>query len=151
MLMSMHGGSDKEASILKKKILGAKDEVVIKGKKYYISNNGDDKNDGLSPATAWATFNKFHAMGDFLKEGDGVLLERGSTWRVWKDITMKTGVTYAAYGEGPKPCLLGSDKNYADPSFWTKTERENVWVANFPTDGRSVGNIIFNEYDYVGW
>ena len=151
MLMSMHGGSDKEAAILKEKILNAKDEVVITGKKYYISNNGNDENDGLTPETAWATFQKFHSMGDFLKEGDALLLERGSAWRVWKDITMKTGVTYGAYGNGPKPCLIGSDKNYAEPSLWTKTERENVWVADFPTDGRSVGNIIFDKANFAGW
>ncbi len=150
-MMNMKGGSDREAAILKAKILNAKDQLIIKGTKYHISNNGNDNNDGLSPETAWATFDKFHAMGDFLKEGDALLLERGSTWRVWKDITMKSGVTYAAYGEGPKPCLIGSDKNYADPTLWTKTKAENVWVVDFPKDGRSVGNIIFDIDKYTGW
>jgi len=150
-MMNMSGGADRQAAVLKQKILNAKDDVVIKGKKYYISNNGDDNNDGLSPENAWKTFNKFHAMGDFLKEGDGVLLERGSTWRVYKDITVKTGVTYCAYGKGDKPRLIGSDKNYANPSLWTKTDTENVWVADFPNDCISVGNIIFDVDKFTGW
>ena len=37
-MMRMRGGADKEASILKEKILNAKDGVIITGKKYYISN-----------------------------------------------------------------------------------------------------------------
>lgn len=150
-MMNMSGGADREAKTLKEKILNAEDNCVITGTKYYISNNGCDQNDGLSPETAWATFDKFHAMGDFLKDGDGLLLERGSVWRVYKDITLKTGVTYCAYGEGAKPCLLGSDKNYADPLLWELTEREHVWVANFPRDNGSVGNIIFDFNKQTGW
>ena len=150
-MMSMHGGADKEAAALKEKILNAKDELVIKGKKYHISNNGNDNNDGLTPETAWATFDKFHAMGNFMEEGDALLLERGSTWRVYKDITMQSGITYAAYGEGPKPCLLGSDKNYADPQLWHQTSNKNIWYTYFPEDSRSVGNIIFDTDKYTGW
>ncbi|MBE6777105.1 MAG: right-handed parallel beta-helix repeat-containing protein [Ruminococcaceae bacterium] len=151
IILDMKGGSDKEAAALKEKILNAKDELVITGKKYHISNNGNDNNDGLTSETAWATFDKFHAMKDTLEPGDAVLMERGSTWRVYKDLPMLTGVTYAAYGEGPKPCLMGSDRNYANPEFWHKTVTKNVWYCEYPRDARAVGNIVFNLNQYVGW
>ena len=90
---------DEKAEALKRKILNAKDEIRIAGKAYYVSNNGNDENDGKSPETPWASLTKVNSFA--LQSGDGVFFERGGLWRGW--INAKEGVTYAAYGKGDKP------------------------------------------------
>ena len=42
----------------KEEILNAKDELVIKGTTYYVSNSGDDNADGKTPETAWQTIDR---------------------------------------------------------------------------------------------
>ena len=59
----------------KRAILESEDVLKIKGTTYYVSNEGDDKNDGLSPKTPWKTIEKV-SLAD-LNEGDGVLFRRG--------------------------------------------------------------------------
>lgn len=49
---------------------------------YYVSPSGNDANDGLSPATAWATLDEVYnrLLGlDALQPGDRILLEGGAT------------------------------------------------------------------------
>ena len=54
--------------------------IGVNATNYYIdSNNGDDKNSGLSPEQAWASLTKvnntsFHA-------GDSILFKSGSVWK----------------------------------------------------------------------
>jgi len=50
-------------------------ELAGQDKKYYVSENGDDSNDGLTVRTAWRSLGKINAF-DF-KPGDSVLLEGG--------------------------------------------------------------------------
>ncbi len=129
---------------LKQEILNAKDNISVSGTKYYVSNSGNDANSGLSPDEAWATTDKVSNF-DF-KEGDGVFFERGSIW--WGVcMQLKSGVTYAAYGEGEKPELYGTAKNYADASLWKKTDIENVWETVDNING-SAGFVLFNKEKY---
>lgn len=129
---------------LKEEILNAKDEVEITGTKYYVSNNGNDSNSGLSPEEAWATTDKVQSTE--FKDGDGVLFERGSTW--WGvAMRLESGVTYAAYGEGDKPEFYGTARNYADPSCWKETEIPNVWETVDIISGPA-GHILFDEEIY---
>ena len=93
---------------------------------YVDSAQGDDARDGLSPATAWRSLVKVNRV--VLQPGDKVLFQRGGVWR--GQIMAQSGsshgvVTYAAYGEGPKPQLLGSvsmnraeDWQLAGPGIW---------------------------------
>lgn len=142
-LSSVSGGADAQATAFRNKILNAKDSVKVKGKKYYVSSvNGNDDNDGLSPATALKTLPA--AANLSLKEGDAVLLERGSVFRLTGSFSLKSGVTYAAYGSGNKPAVYGSAMNYAVASFWQPFElMKNVWVLSRAFSG-DVGNIVFN-------
>ena len=118
------------------------DYSTIKGTKFYISPNGDDKNDGKSPETAWKSLSK--TTDPSIKAGDGVLFERGSVFR--GRFVATPGVTYSAYGEGEKPRFYGSLKNYAEPELWKETEYTNIWQC---TDlfSQDVGVVIFNS-DY---
>ncbi len=147
--------SDAAATALRNKILNSGDSIKISGKKYYVSSiNGNDENDGTSPERALKTLAKTSKLS--LKEGDAVLLERGSVFRLNGSYTLKNGVTYAAYGKGSKPAVYGSSRNYADISLWKPyEEKANIWVMDntFPGD---VGNIVFdhgsngcNGIDYV--
>ena len=139
------GGAEAEANALRSAILSASDELDITGTKYYISNNGDDCNDGLSPVTAWKTLDKFHSLGNFLKHGDGVLFERGSIFRMKREITLTDGVAYGAYGIGSKPELWGCERNFALPELWEKDTNENIWILEM-SDSAFIGNIVF-DYD----
>ena len=51
------------------------DRLVIRGRTYYVSCEGDDKNDGLTPETPWKSLEKVSSA--YLYEGDGVLFKRG--------------------------------------------------------------------------
>ncbi len=106
---------------------------------YYVSNGGNDKNDGKSPATAWQTLEKVNNAR--LKQGSYVCFERGGLWRGQLD--PHTGVTYTAYGIGAKPKLYRSPIDAADPSLWTETNYENIWMIQL--DKNDVGTLVFNE------
>ena len=121
---------------------------------YYVSPDGDDNNDGKSPETAWKTLDKVNSAAaawygwdgvynspgfpEFqwasdhpescaaLKPGDVVLFQRSGQWRgVLRTVD---GVTYSAYGEGPKPEILCSPENGAGEEKWVLVEgTTNIW------------------------
>ena len=130
-----------KANELKTQIINSKNtDFEIKGTKYYVSNSGDDKNNGKSETTPIATINRLHEIE--LKAGDAVYFKRGDTWR--ELLLVKEGVTYSAYGEGEKPKLFGSLSGVGKEK-WIKTDKENVWEFSetIPTD-RDIGNICIN-------
>ncbi|MBR2028494.1 MAG: hypothetical protein IKA10_05875 [Oscillospiraceae bacterium] len=135
-------------------------DLAITGKTYYISNNGDDNNDGLSPETAWATLDRafetyWPLTRTLLKPGDAVLLERGGTWYVSPDeidgltsdaYNIVDGVTLGAYGEGARPIIRGDIPEANDPSFWTLYYDKNgtkIWATSEKL--QDVNVIVFNE------
>ena len=138
-------GANKQANAMRKSILASKDAISVKGTTYYVSQNGDDTNDGKSPKTPFATLNT--AFGN-AKAGDAVLIERGSIYRLVNTVTLENGVTYGAYGEGPKPEIWGSIENYADSSLWSPYSIRNVWSISFV--GSDVGIIVFNHGELAG-
>ena len=52
---------------------------VVSAQEYYVSNEGDDDNDGLSDATAWATIGKVNSYTNF-QEGDDIYFRCGDNW-----------------------------------------------------------------------
>lgn len=122
------------------------------GTVYYVSPDGDDGSDGLTPETAWKTLDKVNSAAvlwpdgmldsdsfpEFrwasanrdswasLKAGDVVLFERDGQWRgVLRTVA---GVTYSAYGEGAKPEILCSPENGAGANKWTLVDgTSNIW------------------------
>jgi len=123
----------------KKEILESRDAIEIKGNTYYVSADGDDKNDGRSPETAWKTLEKVTDAD--LSVGDGVLFRRGDIFRGFVDV--HPGVTYAAYGCGDKPKFYGWDKSLADPNLWEIYDSEhNIWKLK--EDILDCGTLVFN-------
>jgi len=115
---------DRKANELKAKIMELPDRVDFSGTVYYVSTDGDDTNDGLSPLSAWKTLEKVSAFE--FSAGDAVRFRRGDVFRGF--VKTCPGVTYCAYGEGKKPCLYGWEKNLADPALWELfDEDKNIW------------------------
>lgn len=129
-VLSVLGYAEEEARIFRERINSSKDELMVDGKKFYVSQNGDDQNDGTSPEKAFKTLDKVREISNTLKSGDGVFLERNSIFRTNADLDLVSGVTYAAYGEGDKPQVYGSEKNYAQNDIWVASEIQNVWMIN---------------------
>lgn len=86
----------------KREILESKDNLHIIGNTYYVSCDGNDNNDGLSPHSAWASLAKVSATK--LHKGDGVLFRRGDVFRGC--ITTQCGISYGGVRRGRKARAL---------------------------------------------
>ena len=112
------------AQIRKHQILNAADAQNVRGCTYYVSNQGDDANDGKSPASAWQTLARVSEAT--LSPGDAVFFCRGDLFRGY--LKTAPGVTYAAYGEGEKPRFYGWEKDLADPALWELSDAaHHIW------------------------
>ncbi len=132
----------------KQAILGSPTTVTVTGNKYYVSNHGDDNNDGLSPEQPWATLEKIRWALDnnVLKKGDGVFLERGGLWRGSISCWGGDGVTYSAYGTGEKPKIYGSPENGSGADKWSLWyDKKGVKIWKFYKDISDCGGIVFND------
>lgn len=116
-------------------------DINKSGRIFYVSERGDDRNDGLSPESAWKTFCHITAESEELAYGDMVLFEKNGIYRGCLNLT--SGVTYSSYGDGYKPRLYGSLHNYAEQALWEKTLYENVWQLNVG-HMKDIGNVVFD-------
>lgn len=119
------------------------------GTKYYISEkNGNDANDGLSPETAWKTMAPINAT-PFIKKGSTFLFERGGIYRGSLTLT-SSQIIVGAYGDTslPKPLLMQSKKNYADPNLWVETQWKNVWKCTDKLENVGVIGYDHDLFDY---
>lgn len=127
------------------------------GRTFHINPaNGDDANDGLTPSRPFKTYAERPFTG-----GDTVLFKRGSIIRDTLHTcngTEESPILYGAYGEGPKPCFLGSVPAGAPeqwveerPSIWRWTETPSSEVCNLIfNDGESCGNLRWQMEDLQG-
>ncbi len=108
---------------------------AVFGTNYYVSSSvGDDKNDGLSPQTAWKTFENFTypARTVTLAGGDTLFMKRGDVWYDQLAMIHTSGsdgkhVVVTDYGDHSKrPHIIGQ----LDNSKWelhSKNETSTVW------------------------
>lgn len=91
---------------------------------YYVSNAGDDSNDGLSQQSAWATVQKANSA----LPGDRsiVLFRRGDTF--YGEFSPPAGCEVGAYGRGAKPTLT-LYKLLDKPSAWHE-HSPGVWMID---------------------
>ena len=124
----------------KQAIRDAKDEIEILGTTYYVSNDGDDSNDGKTPDTAWKTLEKVRTTA--MNPGDGVRFRRGDLFRGF--LLAQEGITYAAFGEGEKPKLYGWDKSLSDAALWELYDAEHhIWKMTEKI--LDCGTLVFND------
>ena len=136
------GGAHREAEKLRRDILttdNTENYYELTGKKYYVSEGGNDCNDGRSPQTPFLTATRLDDID--LEYGDAVLFERNGIYRLHHQITAVEGVIYGSYGEGEKPRILGSPKNYAEAVWLPAFGRDHVWWTAFPY--HEACNIVF--------
>lgn len=132
---------DREAEARKQEILST--PTILDHEKlntiYYISAEGNDLNDGLTPETAILSLEHLNSLD--LQPGDGVMFRRGDLWR--GQLKAKRGVTYSAYGKGEKPRIYGSPYDAAKVGKWVETETRNVYMydGELPND---IGTLVFN-------
>ncbi len=130
---AIRDGIDVIAEQMKKDVMNAPNTQEIYADKitqvYYISEkNGSDENDGKTPETAFKTIQGAYKKMRFPTAGTAMLFERGGVYR--GQISSSMGKIYGAYGEGAKPILMQSRKNYADESLWVPVEdHPNVWMC----------------------
>ena len=131
---------DSKAEELKEVIVNTPNmEIPEDARVYYVSPNGDDSRNGKSPEDAWETLEPVNNI-DF-PEGTYILFERGGIWR--GQIKAKKGVTYSAYGEGPKPALYGGHEDGAIPEKWSLMEgTDNIWI--YADEMIDSGTLVFN-------
>ncbi len=130
----------------KQQILNSETDINVTGRSYYVSSEGDDKNDGLSPETPWATLERVRKAKENkkLKPGDAVLFRRGDLWR--GTLYCADGVTYSAYGAGEKPRIYGSPENGTGEEKWILEYEEGekkIW--RFYKEITDCGNIVLND------
>ena len=135
---------DRKADKMRNKILNSKSEVKPTGTIYYVSADGDDANNGLSPRTPIRTLDKMNSLD--LNPSDGVMFRRGDMWR--GRIFTKAGVTYSAYGRGEKPKIWGSPYDAAVEGEWVTTSTPNVYMYSKELP-RDVGTLVFNHGEEV--
>ncbi len=109
-------------------------------KTYYISAEGDDANDGLSPKTPKKTY---AALRGSLKAGDAVLFRRGDIFRGQQVIV--SDVSYGAYGSGIKPRFYGSING--KEGEWKPTATKGVYEYSKVV---KYANIIFDNGKAIG-
>lgn len=125
-------------------------DYKIKGKTYYIANDGSNDNNGLSQEKPFKTID---AVRNLLNPGDAVLFKRGDVFRnvfIWSGAgngNMMKGITYGAYGEGEKPVLMQSKENYAKSAYWEATDVKNVYKLTKKL--KNVGVVVFDNDIYA--
>lgn len=139
------GAASAASTSLRAKISSAEDTISATGTTYYVSNNGNDNNSGKSANAPLKTVEAVNKLS--LSSGDAVLFNRGDVFRTTEKIIVTSGVSYGAYGEGAKPVISGSLKNYANKSLWTSDDKD-IWQTS--VNASLVGNIVFDEGEKFG-
>ncbi len=116
------------------------------GTSYYVANDGDDSNDGLSPSTPWRTIAKVNSEmnGGVVQNGDNVYFERDGTWSTGDYIILRRSGTESnrmilgAYGTGDKPVISGGMYGIV-----AEASMSYVTIQNFTIQGVSLEGVRF--------
>lgn len=116
-------------------------EIAENAAVYYVSESGDDSNDGTSQASPLKTVARVNTVTANAEQRVFVCFKRGDTFR--GQLSAQNNVTYTAYGEGEKPVLTASGENGADPAKWALFDASNnIW--RYSSSLTDVGQIFFN-------
>ena len=159
-----------EADARKQEILNSQTTIVksdtyiqgetYTGTAYYVSNMGNDSNDGLSSEAPFATMERLNKIQ--FSFGDAVFFERGGLWRkaqLPRSIVETEGITLSAYGEGEKPKFYGSPENGGGAENWELyfdgENGEKIWkYKNEMTDCPAIvgpNDTLIAKRDMVYW
>ena len=105
---------------------------------YYVSSqSGDDTDDGLTPATAFATIARVHALD--LQPGDAVRFFCGETWRTEPLHVVDSGAPGLpiVFSSHPAGCADPPVLSGAQPIVGWQSAGTNLYVANLDGAGNS--------------
>lgn len=101
---------------------------------YYVSNSGNDNNNGTSMASSWQTIGRVNdAMANFVP-GDELLFRKGDVWvgeRLVIELisgTTANPIVFSSYGGGDLPIFTAME---IQSHSWTNIG-SNIWQANNP-------------------
>lgn len=102
---------------------------------YYVSSTGNDGNSGTSENSAWQSLTKVSSFTPI--PGDQILFKRGDIF--YGSLTVRSNVTYAAYGSGANPKISG----YTTLTSWTD-EGSGIYSTTLNTDFY-LNNVLYND------
>jgi len=127
--------------------------LVTRGTDYYVSNDGDDSNNGTSANYPWETLNKVNSFA--FQPGDTIHFKCGDTWRgqlLPVSGSLSGTVKYTTYGSGNKPIIMGSVSRN-NTSDWTNLDT-NIWGVVPSVTSITGSELIYNtgfESSTTGW
>lgn len=136
----------------KEQIQTSKTTIESVGTVFYVSSStGDDRNDGLTPETAWKTCKRVNedltgVIYESVQNNGGatVLFKRGDVWKRDGISLWYPNMIYSTYGEGEKPVFDFSLENAANPEYWSLLEgTDNIWV--YYKEVPFLGSITLND------
>lgn len=117
--------------------------VPVSATNYYLSNSGNDANNGKSPIAAWRSIDRLNASAANMQAGDSILFQRGNTFTGQIEALMSgtngNPIVLAAYGNGTDPVISGAVRI----NSWTKMSGSNIWWASVPD---SIAYLMVNKH-----
>ena len=118
------------------------------GATYYVKSGGNDRLDGRSDSTAWATIAKVQAT---VTSGDTVYFRSQDTWTGTRPVlTATAGVTYdgSTYGSGTRATLRAANDGQGTTGMAVKIYTSNVTFKGFNINlnGKKGGGIYVGMY-----
>ena len=109
---------------------------------YYVSNAGNDSNNGLTTTQSWKTLGKVNSFT--FKAGDKILFNKGNTWAEALTIpssgTSGSPIVFSSYGSGAMPIITGSDSR----DYCISTNNKSYITI----DGLNLVHALGSNYDY---
>lgn len=134
---------------------------------YYISDTGDDLNDGLSHASAWKTYAKSNSVFSSLNGGDSILFCKGEQFvisgsSVWKNFNSSSNnrITISSYTPpnatagiaNPTIYAAGGGSAFQMMNGGNAEHNEGYIISNLVLRGENNGGngiLIYNDSDYI--
>lgn len=120
--------------------------TTIKRTVYIDSENGDDRNDGSTPETAWSSLNKVNTMT--FGPGAEIRLKAGSVWlgrlHPKGSGSQAEPIVIDSYGDGPRPLIDGNGMEGSgvvslyNQEYWEINNLEIVNYGSEPGDRRGI-------------
>ena len=121
--------------------------IWAKADNYYLSNAGNDENDGRLPSTAWKTLAKVNSYKNF-KPGDNILFKKGdifygninlanTSWPYVNNGTEGNPIIFGSFGIGEKPIITG----FTNVNKWTSLGG-NIWESSGAISELSECNLV---------